>query len=405
MGIEFRSLRAAEFDQLGQLTSYVYGGNYGDGADNTVTSSTRPEWTLCAFDGTRLVSSFATIPFTMRANGTAVPLGGVSAVGTLPEYRRQGLVRRITTQAFADMREQGQAVAALWASQAAIYQRYGYAMASVLRNYRVDTADIAFHDGDAGGSRVERLDPTAGYDFIKQVYIRFIADRMCYLHRARPLWLNNALDQDDAGAPIHIALSRDAAGEPDGYAVYTLRTGRSDHASRGQELAIRDLAWITPTAYRSLWSFIARHDLVGSVRWNNAPADDPAVEFFMEPRLLHTRDQEGFWLRIVDVAKALAGRGWDADGEISLGIAEDSLAPWNAGSYRMTVSGGTAEMARANGSADLNLSVKALALLYSGRRSARALAAWGMVDGAPDALRQADALFATPHAPHCPDHF
>ena len=405
MGIEFRSLRADEFDQLGRLTSYVYGGNYGDGADNTVTRSTRPEWTLCAFDGTRLVSSFATIPFTMRANGTAIPLGGISAVGTLPEYRRQGLVRRITTQAFADMREQGQAVAALWASQAAIYQRYGYAMASVLRNYRVDTADIGFHDGDAGGSRVERLDPTAGYDFIKQVYIRFIADRMCYLHRARPLWLNNALDQDDAGAPIHIALSRDAAGEPDGYAVYTLRTGRRDHASRGQELAIRDLAWLTPTAYRSLWSFIARHDLVGSVRWNNAPADDPAVEFFMEPRLLHTRDQEGFWLRIVDVAGALAGRGWDADGEISLGIAEDSLAPWNPGSYRLTVAGGTAEVGRANGSTELNLSVKALALLYSGRRSARELAAWGMVEGAPAALRRADALFATSHAPHCPDHF
>ena len=405
MGIEFRSLRAAEFDQLGQLTSYVYGGNYGDGADNTVTTSTRPEWTLCAFDGTRLVSSFATIPFTMRANGTAVPLGGVSAVGTLPEYRRQGLVRRITTQAFADMREQGQAVAALWASQAAIYQRYGYAMASVLRNYRVDTADIGFHDGDDGSSRVEQLDVASGYDLVKQVYIAFIADRMCYLHRARPLWLNNALDEDDAGSPIHIALSRDADGRPDGYAIYTLRAGRQDHASRGQEIAIRDLAWLSPGAYRSLWSFIGRHDLVGSVRWDNAPSDDPAVEFFMEPRLLHARDHEGFWLRVVDVRNALAGRGWDADGTLSIAVAEDSLAPWNGGTWLVSVSGGSAEVVPGSATPDLHLSVKALALLYTGRRSARELAAWGMLDGEPAALRRADALFATPHAPHCPDHF
>ena len=405
MTIELRPMHSDEMDQLGQLTSYVYGGNYGDGTTNTVTATTRPEWTLCAFDGPRLVSSFSTIPFTMRANGTAVPMGGVSAVGTLPEYRRRGLVRRITTQVFADMRERGQAVASLWASQAAIYQRYGYAMASVLRSYRVDTADIGFHDGNEGSSRVERLDVAGGYDVVKRVYIAFIANRMCYLHRARPLWLNNALDEDDAPGPIHIALSRDADGEPDGYAIYTLRAGQHDHASRGQQLAIRDLAWLSPGAYRSLWSFIKRHDLVGSVRWDNAPVDDPAVELFMEPRLLHARDHEGLWLRVVDVATALAGRGWDADGELSIAVAEDALAPWNTGTWHMAVSGGSAEVSPGRGSPDLRLSVKALALLYTGRRSARELAAWGMLEAEPAALRRADALFATPHAPHCPDHF
>ena len=405
MTIELRPMTSDEMDQLGQLTSYVYGGNYGDGTTNTVTATTRPEWTLCAFDGPRLVSSFSTIPFTMRANGTAVPMGGVSAVGTLPEYRRRGLVRRIATQAFADMRERGQAVASLWASQAAIYQRYGYAMASVLRSYRVDTADIGFHDGNEGSSRVERLDVAGGYDVVKRVYIAFIANRTCYLHRARPLWLNNALDEDDAAGPIHIALSRDADSEPATSAIYTLRAGQHDHASRGQQLAIRDLAWLSPGAYRSLWSFIKRHDLVGSVRWDNAPVDDPAVELFMEPRLLHARDHEGLWLRVVDVPTALAGRGWDADGELSIAVAEDALAPWNTGTWRVSASGGAAEVVPNRGSPDLRLSVKALALLYTGRRSARELAAWGMLEGEPAAVRRADALFATPHAPHCPDHF
>ncbi|MYE83133.1 MAG: GNAT family N-acetyltransferase, partial [Gammaproteobacteria bacterium] len=102
---------------------------------------------------------------------------------------------------------------------------------------------------------------------------------------------------------------------------------------------------------------------------------------------------------------ALAGRGWDADGELSLAISEDALAPWNAGTWRVTVSGGSAEVAPGGGNPDLSLSIKALALLYTGRRSARELAAWGMVDGVTSALRRADALFATPHAPHCPDHF
>ena len=404
MDIEFRPATAEDMGQFGMLAGYVYGGAYGDGPDNLVASVTRPEWTLCAFDGNRLVSSFSTVPFTMRANGVALPIGGISAVGTLPEYRRRGLVRRIMTRAFADMRDGGRPVAALWASQAAIYQRYGFAMASALRSYAVDTVDIGFHDGDGSSSRVERLDVASGYDLIKDVYVHFVADRMGYLHRARPLWLHNAFEEREADGPVHIALSRGASG-PDGYAVYTLREGRRDHPARSQEIFVRDLAWLSPGAYRSLWMYFKRHDLVGRVSWNSAPSDDPAIEYFLEPRLLEARDNEGFWLRLVDVAAALKGRGWTSDGEISITVREDSLAPWNTGSYRLTVSGGTADVAPCPTGTDIEISVKALASLYTGRRSARELSAWGLLNGDADAVQRADNLFATRHAPHCPDHF
>ena len=308
------------------------------------------------------------------------------------------------TQAFADMRDGGRPVAALWASQAAIYQRFGYAMASVLRSYAVDTADIDFHDGDDGSGRVERVDKASGYDHIKQVYMRFVADRMGYLHRAQALWMHNALEEHEADGPIHIALCHDASG-PDGYAVYTLREGRRDHPSRSQEIVVRDLAWLSPAAYRSLWAFFKRHDLVGRVRWNNAPSDDPAIEYFLEPRLLEARDNEGFWIRLVDVAAALQGRGWTADGELSITVRDDPLAPWNTGSYRLTVSGGAADVSPCPAATDIEISVKALASLYVGRRSARELSAWGLLTGDADAVRRADALFATRYAPHCPDHF
>ena len=407
MSIELRPATESEIADLAAIGAYVYGGAFGDGPDNTIAASLRPEWTLCAFDGAKLVSSYSAFPFTMRANGAATPLAGVSTVGTLPEYRRRGLVRRILTQAFQDMRERGQPVSALWASQAAIYQRYGYAMATVLRRYSIDTVDIAFHDGDEGSSRVERLDVATGYEPCKQVYIRFIEHRMGYLHRARALWLNNALEERDADGPIHVALSRDGTGEPDGYAIYTLRTDRVDHASRGQEIVVRDLAWLSVDAYRSLWTFFKRHDLVGKVRWESAPLDDPAPELFLEPRLLHQRDGEGVWLRVMDVAAALEGRGWSGEGVATLAVSPDPLTPWNDGTLRIEAANGAAEVTRSpNGtSADATLSIKALAVLYAGRRSARELSAWGMLQAEPKTVRRLDALFATQHAPHCPDHF
>ena len=405
MSVEIRPATAEEMGEMGILGGYVYGGSFGDGPNNVIATANLAEWTLCAFVDGKLASSFSNIPFTMRANGNAAKLAGVSTIGTQPEYRRQGLVRRIHTRAFGEMRDAGQNVAALWASQAAIYQRYGYAMTTVQRHYAVDTVDIRFHDDDAGTGRVARVDLDAAYDIVKGIYIAFIGERMCYLHRAKALWLQNALEPVEADGPIWVAVCYDAGGEPQGYVIYTLRADKVDHPARGQELAIRDLAWLTPDAYRSLWRFVASHDLVGRVRWNSAPVDDPAPEYFMEPRMLNAEDREGAWFRLVDAANALSERGYDDEGELTLGLAADALTPWNDGTWRLETGPDGARVRPSNERPDIELSIKALASLYTGFRSATELANWGLLDGDRKAIAKADALFRTRHAPHTPDHF
>ena len=113
MAIEIRPAASDEMDQFGLMGAYSYGGSFGDGADNITSSSNRPEWTLCAFDGSTMATAFSAFPFTMRANGKAMSYAGISGVGTRPEYRRQGLLRRIMTQAFSDMRDRQQSAACL----------------------------------------------------------------------------------------------------------------------------------------------------------------------------------------------------------------------------------------------------------------------------------------------------
>ena len=404
MNVEIRPLTAGEMGQLGELGGYVYGGSFGDGPDNVVATANLPDWTLCALVDGKLVSSFTAIPFTMRANGNAVALAGVSTVGTQPEYRRQGLLRRIQTQAFADMRDRGQSVAALWASQAAIYQRYGYAMTTVQRSYHVDTTDIGFHDGVWGSGCVERLSVNDAFDVIKSIYIRFVENRTCYLHRSKALWLQNAMEEIEGQGPIHAGVHYDEEGKADGYIIYTLRANKVDHATRGQEIIIRDMAWLSMDGYRSMWEWLKRHDLVGRVSYQTAAADDPAVELFAEPRLLHGVDHEGIWLRVVDATGALGDRAYSSEGEITIGLTDDPLTPWNNRSIRLEASPEGAHVTSSK-SADLQTSAKALASLYSGFRTARQLRAWGLIEGEDHVIDTADRLFASSHAPHCPDHF
>ena len=405
MSIEIRQATAEEMADFGILGGYVFGGVFGDGARNVISEDILPEWTLCAYVDGVLASIFSDIPFTMRANGRAMPLAGVSTVGTQPEYRRRGLARRIHTQAFGRMREAGQPVASLWASQAAIYQRYGYAMSTAAWSYTIDTVDIRFHDGDGGSGRVERIDLDTGYDTLKDIYIQFVADRTAYLHRAKALWLRNALEPVKADGPVWVAVCHDHEGTARGYVVYTLRGQKVEHPARDQELVIRDLAWLDADAYRSLWSFVASHDLVGSVRWSGAPVDDPAAEFLMEPRMLNARSQEGIWSRIVDVPTAFAARGYDVAGEVTVEVEADAQTPWNDGAWHLECSPEGAHARSSRETPDIRLNVKALASLWSGFRSASELARWGLVEGDRQALARADDVFRTRHAPHCPDHF
>ncbi|MGH1490194.1 MAG: GNAT family N-acetyltransferase [Acidimicrobiales bacterium] len=403
--IELRPARSDEMGAIGSLGGYVYGGAFGDGPDSMTGSANRAEWTLCAFDGSQLAASFITIPFTMRLNGEAMKMGGVSGVATHPEYRRRGLMRRLMTEATLEMREQGQTVAALWASQAAIYQRFGYSIGSVSRRYAVDSVDISFFDGDGGSSTVEWLSVEAGFDAVRALYIAFIAERTGYLHRSRALWAAGVLEERPDEGPVHIALSRDGDGQPNGYMVYTLRAGKVAHRARSQELVIRDLGWLTLDAYRSLWSYVARHDLVGRAVWATAPADDPAEELFSEPRMLHTEDGEGAWFRVIDVEAALSGRGYSQAGQVTLRLPEDDLAPWNAGTYTIETDGEETTVARSTGEPDAVVPVKAMASLFSGYRSARRLRSWGLLSADDSAVDRLDRLFETRHLPHFPDHF
>ena len=423
---DIRPASAEEMGQLGLMASYSYGGAFGDGEDNIAASGTRPEWTLCAFDPTArtefgqplMATSFAAIPFTIRANGRAMAMAGISVIGTRPEYRRQGLVRAIMTRAFAEQRERGQSLAGLWASQAAIYQRYGFAPAGLNRRYAIDTADIALLETTTDAqATVTRHRPEAVLDSLREVYKQFIAQRTGYLHRGKSLWMNsvlgggeNAQNGASGGAqdgPVYAALVGSIEA-PTGYAIYTLRAGQVTHRARPQEIKLRDMAWLDMTAYRDLWRFFAKHDLVGRVAWPNAPMDDPAQAILAEPRMLHTQDHEATWWRIVDVPKALVQRGYSTTAELVIKLAGDDLAPWNNGTWCLQTFADESMDARVTpvtSPPEVTLSIKTLTGLFSGMYDAQTLANWGMLQGEPEAIAKATAVFATRFRPHCPDHY
>ena len=123
MTVEIRSCRDGE-----ELKAYQKNVNYVfASAPSEVDDLTTPaaDWTTCAWVDGQLATTLATLPFTVRLNGNPVKIGGVTAVGTMPAYRRQGLLRKVMHEALRLMHERDQHMAILWASMGAIYQRFG----------------------------------------------------------------------------------------------------------------------------------------------------------------------------------------------------------------------------------------------------------------------------------------
>src|SRR5579871_5038058 len=81
---------------------------------------------LGAFAGPRIVGSAGAITFSLTLPGlTRALAAGVTYVGVLPTHRRQGILRALMDRQLDDVRDRGEPLAILYASESNIYGRFG----------------------------------------------------------------------------------------------------------------------------------------------------------------------------------------------------------------------------------------------------------------------------------------
>jgi predicted acetyltransferase len=403
MGTEIRSIREDELQQYGRNVSYVFASE--DGMEDEL-KGTQPEWTTCAFVDGKLASTFATLPFTVRLNGAPVPMGGVTAVGTLPEFRRRGLVRKVMTEALSTMRDRNQNFAILWASMGAIYQRFGYGLATAQVTYSFDPRYVGFEQQIEPPGRVEMLPKDDSFPILKQIYIEWATPRNLCIHRSTFLWTVDTLRPPKKEQPVYTAIYRDAGGTPRGHVVYTTEEQQTSEPGPGQMMTVRDFIALDVEAARALWDYLRSHDLVGRINLRGAPEDDVIPDLLLEPRMLNRKTSDAIWMRIVNAERALAQRPYGTRGELTLAIAGDDVCPWNNGTYLIETDGQTTQVTRTGREAELTMRPNTLASLISGYRPAtHFLKAGRLEERRAGAALRADAIFRTEHAPHCPNGF
>ena len=367
-----------------------------------------PKRLFAAYDGDRMVGTAADFGLTLTIPGGELAAAGVTLVGVLPTHRRRGILNELMRAEIDAMVARGDPLAILWASEAPIYGRYGYGVATVYASIKAERDRFRLRGDPPAVGDVRLVDEDEAARVLPPIYERVRRATPGMFARSEDWWLNYRLPDPErhrhgAGPRYFAVLTIDGVDE--GYARYRVKDDWQDNVA-SSKLRVIELVATSPTAERELWRFVFGVDLVATVEAWALAADNPLFLLVTEPRRLRMKLGDALWLRMLDVERALSARSYASDGSVSLELT-DGFLPDNAGTWQLEVSDGKAVVTRPqSGAGELRLDVADLASAYLGGFSFTRLARAGRVEElAEGALDRADALFRTPIAPWCPEVF
>ena len=299
--------------------------------------------TLAAFDGTAPVGVTMCFSFQLSVPGSEVlPAAGVTFVAVLPTHRRRGVLNSLMRRQLADVRDRGEPLAILWASESVIYPRYGYGRASWCLNFTLKRGEgtltraaAARRPGTqrppAPAGRARGRAARAG-----QGLRRGAAVPARVLRAQRRVVAADDLRPGGRTArrqPAALPAGRGRHG-PRGYALYSANDNWTDFLPENV-LTVRELMAADPAAGAALWTDLLSRDLTTEFRLPRRPVDDPLPYQLADPRRTRPKLVDSLWVRLTDVPRALAGRRYASPVDVVIEV-RDEILPANAGRWRLT---------------------------------------------------------------------
>ncbi|MGD0248329.1 MAG: GNAT family N-acetyltransferase, partial [Candidatus Limnocylindrales bacterium] len=338
MSVEIRVCPADRFEEMLKTAEVGFSEDIPDDLIARVRKVSDPARFVCAVDGDRFVATGGVLSVNLSVPGGDLPAGGVTWVTVLPSHRRRGILRGMMRLMVDDCHARNEPLAMLWASEASIYQRFGYGLATWCVQMEAQTASARFaRDWPAEGSF--RLIPAGqGVDLVAPVYDAVRAQRAGFLGRP-PEWWEGQLplvEKDAKGGEARRLIVYETDQGAEAYAVYKTK---SEWDARGPNctLTVEEAIGSTVRGTREIWRYLFSVDLMRTLKARRLPPDHPLLALVAEPRRLGLGMGDGLWLRIVDVKAALEGRTYGIDGHGNGGLTldlHDEYCPWNAGRWR-----------------------------------------------------------------------
>ena len=384
--VEYRRVPESDEAAYRHVLDYAFRASAGPDVDH----EDDPPWLgdrRALYDDGVPVSTTVRLPLELTVRGEYRTVNGVSAVATLPEYRRQGLVRRLMRESLAESREAGVPFSFLWPFKHPFYGRLGWGRVCDLGRYELapaDLAPVADHALATGGFRQLGVEDDEAFRAVDARY----AERYDLAMRRTDAWYEHRFFEGWRQDPFVYGWEDD--GRLRGYVRFHV-----DEEDDESVLRVTDFGAPDDAAAVNLLRFLYRHEGQVDELRISAPVDDRLFDLVDDPRDVELTVRPGPMGRVVDVATSIEALPAPAgvEGSVTLEVA-DGLCEWNDGAFAVSIADGAfAVQADPGGDPDASLPIETLSRLAVGATTAeRAALAGGLVAGA-DAIDALGALF------------
>lgn len=326
------------------------------------------------FAGERLLAHAKVRSYQQFWGGRPMPMGGVAGVVVEPDARGRGVGSLLMAAVAQRSLELGDLVSALYPATIPLYRSLGWEVVGA--QYRIAVSAEALRT--LGGREVS-LRAATGSDvgqFLRSLHDRYAAQRS-----------NGPKLPTESEAREQLT--------DDGMISYLTEGGHVSYEWQENDLVVSYISADTPEVSRALWSVVGSgSSIVRKIVAYVAP-DDP-IHLLLPEEVAHETYLRRWMLRLLDVPKAIAARGFSPAVTGSAAVAlDDPLLPGNSGSWTLKVSGGRAELIPADvTNVSLQLGPNGFAALYAGTPVHRLRSAGLASGGEPAADELLDAAFA-----------
>jgi len=350
-----------------------------------------PDRSIMAFDGKNMVGNALSYEMDMYIPGGISKIAAVASVSVQATHRRKGINKSIMKYQLEDIHSRQEPLAVLQASESIIYGRYGYGMASFESNLEIEKTRSAYAIDHASEGQPYFIEESEAIEIFPQIYAKAIENRVGMVRRRENWWEFRFREPGlKGGDPKSWFVKYQKNGEADGYLRYTINDA---------ELNIIELIASSHEAYSSLWRLCLDMDLVDIIKAEHRPADEELKWMLADPRRLVEHSSDRYWVRLVDVKKALSQRSYSVDGSLTLEV-KDNFLPWNQEVVELRSESGESSCATSNKNPDIVLSAGDLGAVYLGGINFSTLLAAGRIEEiTKGSVSKANLMFSTKRKP------
>ncbi|WP_195957206.1 enhanced intracellular survival protein Eis [Enterococcus gallinarum] len=332
--LHIRPVEEKDVDQFNELLSYVFQITESDIEESGYESkremikSKRPILELSKvfgwFNGDQLVSQIAVYPCEVNIHGTLYKMGGVTGVGTYPEYAGHGLMKDLIKLALETMRADQQWISYLYPYNVPYYRRKGWEMMSDKLTFKIrDTQLPKTVEVPGIVERKEVDDPD-----VFTVYNQFSRENHGALQRTAFHWEEYWRYENEESRTAAVYYNK--SGHPTGVLFYWVAE---------EVFHVKEMFYLNQEARNGLWNFISAH--FSMVYWvkGDIYKNEP-LAFLLEDSQIKETIEPYYMARIVDVTEFLKKFPFKAFNQPFHFVVSDPVAEWNNGIFGLNYAKG-----------------------------------------------------------------